>query len=364
MNILFINGVNTAFGGSGKNALGSWLVSLSGEGFHISILNTVPTFGIKERGVFLKILLLIFFFPGSLFRFIKNPLAELFYKLSPFLFSYIIFKLLIKKYKYIVFSHYCIFLYYFIFKRDKRVFIVQDLLYLRAKSQNYPHNFCKIIFKFEVFLYSKAPNIICLSHDEKRILVKFLKSNISLATCLNEKSFNNSMAFKEVPNRIAVVSDWRRDENLHGLIKFFNSTRAINQANIKDMEFWIYGISSGKAIDSIEMNPFLKQFKFYDGGLFETYNDIPTKYFLVPIYQGAGIKLKTLEMFSNGRFVFGTPGAFAGIPRRPIKKYSMTVYSAQDIFINSSKSPYEINSDFKCLHDSTFIPMGKIFKNF
>lgn len=358
MNILFINGVNTSFGGSGANALENWMQSISKKKFNVLILNTVPTFGIKKKDFLLKILLVLFFFPGSIIRIIKNPLAEIFYKISPFLFLYLLYKSIFYKYKYVVLSHYCIFIYYFIYRKSSRIFIIQDLLYIRAKSLKYSRGFCKFIFKFEIFIYKMSQNIICLSYDEERILRKFLKARMSLVTCLNSKSLNITPSFSEINNRIAVVSDWRRAENVHGLLTFFTEAK-VSTGVVESIEFWIYGISSEVALSLLNANSTLKSHKFFNGGEFNSYDDIPTKFFLIPIYQGAGIKLKTLEMLSNGRFIFGTPGAFIGIPRFSIKQYSKIVSMPSEIIPNYSISPIEIQKRFISLHNSKFNTMGE-----
>jgi hypothetical protein len=136
MNILFINGVNTSYGGSGKNSLRNWLESFPSFFCNIQLLNTVPDFGFKKRGRMANILLFIYFSPGSFLRYLGNPISELFYKASPFL----LYKILCykcNKYNFVVFTHYCVFIYFFLIKKEKRIFIVQDLLYIRAKSLGY-----------------------------------------------------------------------------------------------------------------------------------------------------------------------------------------------------------------------------------
>jgi hypothetical protein len=178
---------------------------------------------------------------------------------------------------------------------------------------------------------------------------------------LSDESFIVSPTYKEEEGKVAVVSDWRRGENLHGIVEFF-SMDALSALAHKNFEFWVYGISSSVALEAIKAIPNLAKYKFYDGGVFGSYNDIPTKYFLVPIYQGAGIKLKTLEMFSNGRFVLGTPGAFIGLPRSLIKQYSSVVFRPSQIALVCKLSPQEIQNSFQRTDAKLFIPMGDILK--
>lgn len=362
MNILLINGVNTAYGGSGRASLGVWIKSFLYSEFEVEILNSVPNYGIKKRGPLLYFILIIYFFPGVIFRIIKNPLSELLYKLSPFLFLDIAYKYIFNKYEFVIFSHHCTFIYSWIVQKEKRIYIIQDLLYCRAKSMRYSRKICKFIFKIECYIYKSAPNIVCVSYHESKILSKFLTSNIELTSCISNELINSSPHYENLPGRVAIVSDWRRSENLHGLLEFFSENSFLGEKI--NIEFWLYGISSSDALQLINgETKTLNCYKFYDGGTFENYDNIPTKFFLVPIYQGAGIKLKTLEMFSNGRHVLGTPAAFIGIPRYIIKKYSQVLSSPSDIVLKSSLNSFEIQSHFCSSLSTLFKPIGDIVKN-
>lgn len=359
MTVLFINGVNTSYGGSGKASLRVWINSILKSGIKVHVINSVPTFGFYKKGFLLNFFLAIYFSPGTFFRLIKNPLSEFLYKLSPFFLIYILYLQIFKNYKYVIYSHYSIFIYSWVSKKKKRIYIVQDLLYIRAKSMGFSHNFCKFIFYIECYLYNKAQNVICLSYQESRILSKFLNSNIHLASCIDNAINDSDLCYQSILGRVAIVSDWRRIENLHGLTKFFQN----NSDSSIDIEFWIYGISSNKAYNlAKECTISLKNLSFYDGGSFESYNDIPTKYFLVPVYWGAGIKLKTLEMFSNGRYVFGTPGAFIGMPRYIIKNFSHVLHSPSEILFKSSQNSSEIRNDFYNSLFKVFTPIGDIIR--
>ena len=59
--------------------------------------------------------------------------------------------------------------------------------------------------------------------------------------------------------------------------------------------------------------------------------DIAEGYFFVPIYQGAGIKRKTLEALSAGRMVVGTSAAFIGLPAWLITAVTWRVVSIEDV---------------------------------
>ena len=67
MRLLLINGINTAFGGSGKNLLNNWLDNFSKNTIEVSIYNTVPTFGLKNKNKTLYLIFFLFFFPGLIF---------------------------------------------------------------------------------------------------------------------------------------------------------------------------------------------------------------------------------------------------------------------------------------------------------
>ena len=204
MKILFINGVNTSFGGSGYNALNCWLNSLSHSNVNYDVYNTVPKFGFQKKSYLLSIILLIYFLPGTLLRPFKNPFFEILYKISPFFLIGLARQVQKNKYRYFIFSHYCVFLYAFLVDRKKRIFLIQDLLYVRAKSLGFSPFFCRLIFKVELNLYSQAKYIICLSYHEQKILSKFLKSNIYLTSCIDAKKSIPIPVFEEKLNIVAI----------------------------------------------------------------------------------------------------------------------------------------------------------------
>jgi hypothetical protein len=68
-----------------------------------------------------------------------------------------------------------------------------------------------------------------------------------------------------------------------------------------------------------------------DGGVFNELTDIKEGYFFVPIYQGAGIKRKTLEALCAGRMVVGTKAAFIGLPSWMISEITCRVSTVGDL---------------------------------
>ena len=66
-------------------------------------------------------------------------------------------------------------------------------------------------------------------------------------------------------------------------------------------------------------------------GEFSSFQSIECRYFFIPIYQGAGIKLKTLEAFRNCRYVMGTKEAFLGFPPNSINNISHKLTSLESL---------------------------------
>ena len=75
--LILVNGVNTHFGGSGKDSLSFWTQSFHRKKIIFDLFNTVPIFYFKKNSVFYKIILFLYFIPGSLFRIFPTVFFEL-----------------------------------------------------------------------------------------------------------------------------------------------------------------------------------------------------------------------------------------------------------------------------------------------
>ena len=332
--VLLVNGVNTQFGGSVSGAIKAWQKSFAKEKIDIDILNTVPNFNIRNKNILYKLLLILYFFPGTLFRIFNNPICEFLYKISPLLiFNFLRSERGVKP-KNIIFSHHAIFFLGIFVEKLRRIFLIQDLIYIRAKSMGFSRRIQRLCFAIELCIYRHANILFVLSYHENRILRYFLSTEIYLIKSwqLNQNLENIKYDF----SKIAVISDWRRNENIHGALKYFmKESTCLSLGN--NLYFNFYGFNSDKIslqIQSLKLPP---NVLIKDGGAFKNLSDIQEGVFLVPIYQGAGIKLKTIEALSSRRFVLGTKAAFIGLPSWIISDVTKITYSLNDFPIKIKK---------------------------
>jgi hypothetical protein len=334
--VLFVNGINTAFGGSGRGTLEVWSRSLRAFASDLRVLDAVPNFGLKKKGFALNALLALYFFPGTAFRLSSYPLFEFFYKLSPLLLLQIWRQAVQFRPDVVILSHHTMFLYSFLFERSRRHFLIHDLLCTRARSLGYSRVLCKALFKFEVTLYRNAAHLMVLSEQERRVLKRFLAIPISLIACVDKESAASLVerSHQRVEavgaQAIAIVSDWRRPENRHGMIEFFSSSKLL-PATGGLRRFVVYGLGVDQLREILGQSKFGEGYVFEFVGPYSSISEIPEDVFLVPIYQGSGIKTKVLEAFLAGRFVVGTSGAFLGLRMARIKQICSRVSTPREI---------------------------------
>ncbi len=312
LKITFINGVNTAFGGSGANANRTWFASLERIAQAFTVIDTVPRFGLRTKGRLLKLLLALYFLPGTLFRSSRLPAAELFYKLSPLLALKFWWHLSQARPDVVIWSHHSMFIYSLLTPFSRRVFLVQDLLYVRARSLGYSRRVCKWVFGLECALYGRASSLMVLSESECKILRRFVSRPTALISCLDDRVFAGATSEPEVKG-VALISDWRRSENLHGVIQFLSSRAAVAASPDALPHIAVYGLGIDNLQMELERGGLAARCVFEYRGVYGQLGEVRESTFLVPIYQGAGIKLKVLEAFANGRYVLGTKAAFAGL---------------------------------------------------
>jgi hypothetical protein len=358
--VLFVNGVNTNFGGASVRLNKIWRSSMWDAGCDPHVLDSVPTFGIEKNDFFLKALLALYFLPGTLFRFSRFPGLEILVKLSPILLVRFLWQCFVRRPSLVLLSHHSMFLYGMLLRRRRRVFVVHDLLYIRACSMNYPRFLCKSLFRIECALYGVAAQVLVLSESERRLLDRFLRVPVVLISCL--RSEQRSTPVKEAPpRRIALVSDWRRPENLHGLVTFFEKSHSCPRA-VGSCVFAIYGLGSESATQALAGLPAGFRFTFVDSGSYRDISEIQENFFLVPTYHGAGIKTKVLEAFDAGRFVVGTRAAFIGLKRASLKDISLIVNTPEEIEFPEVAGT-EIREVFHRYYFVHFSDIGSVIRN-
>jgi hypothetical protein len=354
--VLFVNGVNTAFGGSGANASRNWLASVRRVSRKVTVFNSVPTFRYENFGLSLKFFLAVYFMPGTLFRFSRFPGLEILHKLSPFCAIWMIVARIRARPDLVVFSHHSMFLYSFLFCKRQRVFLVQDLLYTRARSLGFPRRLCAMLFRLEISLYRCAAKVTVLSEGERRILARFVDESVSLVSCLNSEVAER-LGESTDSQSIALISDWRRTENCHGVVSFFSTEGRPGSSNEPTIVLYGLGIDCvRKAIDRAGID---LRYKFNYQGAYANLSDLSESVFLVPIYQGAGIKMKVLEALNAGRYVLGTPAAFLGLKRYRLRDISRVVRTPRDL-VAPKIDRRIVRSCFRKYYFSCFKNLGDI----
>lgn len=104
---------------------------------------------------------------------------------------------------------------------------------------------------------------------------------------------------------------WSRKENLDGLVWFIKNVFPLLKENIKNSLFVMGG---GLSKENQEL--YLKPNKInYLGFVEDSYARIvQSSAVIVPLFTGAGVKVKVLDSFTTGTPVIGTDVAFEGIP--------------------------------------------------
>lgn len=354
--IAFVNGINTNFGGGGVYALDVWLKSLDRVKIEFDVFSVNPGLYFKNQSILYYILLFILFLPGSLFRIIKLPFFETLYKISPYLLlKFFIFTL--NKYTYFILSHHSILFLGLLIPRQKRVYLIHDLLFARAATMNYGRAMQRIILNLEVFWYNRCKLLLVQSTSEARILRKFCSVDVHTVSCIEIGEIKENQDFED---GIALASDWRRPENVSGALKFLagESEEIHNQNKFNDIV--VYGFGSSKFIDRAKSKGLYNTEYLINYGPYISDEEIKQYYFLVPIYEGSGIKRKVIDALSKKRFVIGSQNAFKGIPPWIISDITMKVETVSDLSDLPEKKNSYYFDNFRIEYARYFQDLGRI----
>jgi hypothetical protein len=327
LQVLFVNGVNTRFGGSVSESNAVWFSSFKKSGIIFDKLNTANLLNFNKKNLVYYISNSLYFLPGTIFRLLKLPVFEFLYKLS--LITVIKFFLAStrRRVRRIIFSHHSIFYLALFCSRAKRIFLIHDLIYSRGRSKGASRRMQRLFLNLELRIYRLAPILLVQSYHEWRVLKRFLDSHIYLISCYD---LNFESPHVDRQSALAVVSDWRRSENVHGAIQFFSNYN-VKEYTDRELILRFFGFNSQKIVERLKKVCKSSNIKIVDGGVFDKVSDIPEGFFFVPIYQGAGIKRKTLEAFGLNRMVIGTKAAFIGLPSWIISDITLCVTSISDV---------------------------------
>ncbi len=362
--ILFINGINTAFGGAGKNSLALWESDLRLNNFKVFFFNTSQSnFRLTNN-----LINLLKHIPGVFFRiFRKSPLFEYFYKISVLhVIFYVYFQF--KRHKdLILLSHHSTFYLLFFSYFNKPAVIIHDLIYLKARNQKNPRFFCKLVLKLESFLLKKASFILVQSYKEKRILDYLFKGSVKIYLIKSTSSVFLKTEFEKKNNTLALVADWRRIENIHGVRSFFNNTDYKYLAN-KKIQINVWGYGSFSVCKYLRNALIGQSFVVRDRGTFKNLNVINDKFLLVPIYHGSGIKVKVIEAIFNRMVIITTPKGIEGLFR--IKSRIINVVNSfrhfSEIFPQLGRDNFKTSDfiRFKKKYDQYFYDISNVLINY
>lgn len=358
--ILIVNGVNTKKGGAGTDLLATWIRSLDSRGKMYYVLDTVYTDS-RLNGLLNKCLQALYFMPGTLLRVSRFPLFELAYKISPWVFWKCIRVVRQCKPKNIIFSHHAVFYTAYMFNREKTHYIIHDLLYRRSRSLGFGRRLSKFIFWVELRMYRRPVSLFCVSYQEERILRHFGFKRIQLLSAYPIDTEICHPEHYDFPC-LAIVSDWRRPENGHGLKTFFQQPISHGKVDVNvEIRCAIYGYAS-EMIGKVQSENFSEHMKLKveAKGFYKDYAAIPEGLFLVPIYHGAGIKIKLLHALRHRRYVLGTPAAFAGLPRYWLRGVSKIVHSIEDVARVSIDIDPQAFFRFEERYNERFVELGDV----
>ena len=320
--ILLVNGINVSAGGANTETLNHWRVDLD-KYYIYKQWDLMPTFVSPKMnaGVLGRCLALLYTFPGCLARMIPSVIFEYALKISPFVVLRFLLEIIRFKPDQVIFSHHSTFFLMLFVPKLKRKIVIHDLISNKAMSLGSSKEMAKIILRFEKKIISLASSVGILSYREFRCLQSVLRNpSLWLISC---RDISSIIKVPSETKDVAIVADWSRTENQHGLIKFFDGYETLEISPI-----YLYGKGSDLFFGSLNNN---LQNIFIDCGRFSDFLDIKQKFILVPIYRGAGIKAKVLDCIKYSKKILGTVEAFSGLPPKIRKMVGVKVTSACDI---------------------------------
>lgn len=348
-NIYFINGINILKGGSGKIAINYWLKSLNEKFDKTNLINTVPNFKF-----FNNFLLILYYFPFCLLRIKNIAVLEFFYKVSFFSILKILLLKINHKNEQLIFSHHSIFYLSLFYKKKYVNLLCQDLLLFKSKTlgNNRIEEF--LIKKIESFFLNHANKILVHSYKEKKYLNLKGYKNVYLISCYEFNEWQSSNIDNKIDFlKIAVCSDWRRYENTSGIKTLFENSKKNDFTDSISLNF--YGYDSDKVTKNLS-----NQFQVKNIGEYHDLNDVNESVCLVPIYKGAGIKLKVLEAIDYNKIVIGTSNAFIGLPSSLYKNIGFKIKNLNEIEkLDTNKFRYQKN-DFVKVYEKKFLKITEI----
>lgn len=345
--ILFVNAINISKKGSGFYITNYWIDTLIKSKFEVKLFNLSPPVSKS------KILNALWYFPGTVFRIFKFPGFEVFFKVSLIDGVRFIFNLIKNKVDSVVFSHHAsIYLMFIVPRNVRKIYICHDSLYKRAMSFGFPRRICKVLFSFEIKMYNYFDTILFVSFDELALYRRFVTKRSGLLRCLDDKEYSQNTRDVSV-EEIALISDWRRSENIEGFVEFFRGQKGTHR---KSVSLNVYGMGSEKI-----PREFDKYFNISYKGRYKNLNSIREGIFLVPIYKGAGVKVKVIEALMSGKFVVGTRQSVVGLPS-DLYRYNVKIIDSPEELIRIERNDKALQrEEWIELYRTYFRPISEFF---
>jgi hypothetical protein len=196
----------------------------------------------------------------------------------------------------------------------------------------YSRAITRAVFGVELWVCRSAPRILVHSLPEKRLLSRFLGGSASVrlvSSCEFSQTLRASSS-GGAQQSLALIADWRRFENVEGVRAFFLSKPSKISQNNSHFSINIWGFNA-EAIGRILSEVRIPWLHFETRGSFSDYSEVRDPLIFVPIFIGAGIKIKVLEALAHGKGVVGTKAAFIGIPRSILKGVSTRIETLDDL---------------------------------
>ena len=209
------------------------------------------------------------------------------------------------KYDVLYFDYSQVALYSLIIKHPFKVIRCHDIMaqrYYRKNKAIYPW-----VKKSEYKILKSANKVFVPSLKDKRILLDEYG--------IESEYTNEYISSYEIPENtqcdgFIMFGRWARGENLEGLNWFLDKVCPLLDSSILE-KFTVMGGDMDEKTQKRVRHFDMKYIGFID----DAYGEIvKRKAMVVPLFRGAGVKVKVLDSFTVGTAVIGTDVAFEGIP--------------------------------------------------
>lgn len=330
--VLFVSGIRHDQMSGGNTSTTNIISSLS----KICNLNQVAL-GPHATGI--KLAPYLFFsFPAILLvqlnRITRIIWLEFFTRASPFLWLFIAWKYLRLKPSVVIFNHHSTFIYSFLFRPLKKVYIWHDLpstKVVKAELKAKRNSTRKCVFIERMFTCNPVNKHFVFSFSDQKVMKRLHKSVAVIIPVFISKPAVLPRII--IPGSWLLLGNWERTENSRGAeIFFLEYYKFLAQGAKANATFHVIGFGADVFIHKLLLTHHkLNKLNIKATPQYENLNDFRGYSLLAPILDGAGIKVKTLEAWSYGLPVIGTKQAFSGLPKNIWIKGGLMARSLKDM---------------------------------